>query len=268
MKFARIVQVLALCSISSAVAAHEFWIEPKDYTVGASDTVIADFRNGQKFKGLSQPYVPNDFSVRRIVNGASAQPLEGEIGQRPAFRNAKLADGLNILVLQSKARRLNYPTWAKFEKFVKHKDFGITKEAHLALGYPEENFQERYFRFAKSLVGVGSAKGQDKKVGLAIELVALANPYTDAISNTIPVQAFYEGKAHGNVQVELFDQSPSGKVAITLHRTNDQGIVNLPVKPGHSYLVDTVVLRQPAKGHASGAAWESLWASLTFAIPE
>jgi len=267
MKFAKFVQVIVVCLASNAVAAHEFWIEPQDYTVDVIDTVVADFRNGQNFNGVSQPFVPGAFSLRKIVNGQDSKTLESQLGERPAFQSDDLAEGLNTLILQTKARQLNYSSWAKFEKFVMHKDLGIDKAAHLALGYPEKNFQERYFRFAKSLIGVGSAKGQDRHHGLTIELVALANPYTDVITDSMPVQAFYNGASRGNAQIELFDRSPSGRVKVTLHRTNDRGVVNLPVKSGHSYLVDTVVLRQPTKDNTTGVAWESLWASLTFAVP-
>jgi hypothetical protein len=56
---------------------------------------------------------------------------------------------------------------------------------------------------------------------------------------------------------------------ITLHRTDADGIASLPVK-GFSYLVDAVVLREPTAELAAEAeiAWETLWAALTFGVPE
>jgi hypothetical protein len=41
--------------------------------------------------------------------------------------------------------------------------------------------------------------------------------------------------------------------------------VNIPVKSGHEYLLDAVVLR--AADPDDGAVWETLWAALTFAVP-
>jgi hypothetical protein len=56
---------------------------------------------------------------------------------------------------------------------------------------------------------------------------------------------------------------------ITLHRTDADGIASLPVKAG-CYLVDAVVLREPTAELAAEAeiAWETLWAALTFGVPE
>ena len=62
---------------------------------------------------------------------------------------------------------------------------------HAARGLPELAFREAYTRYAKSLVAVGAGKGSDARVGLKIEVVAGANPYTDDLSGAMPVQVFY-----------------------------------------------------------------------------
>jgi hypothetical protein len=46
------------------------------------------------------------------------------------------------------------------------------------------------------------------------------------------------------------------------------GVVVVPVTPGHVYQADAVVLREPEGESNAGAAWESLWANLTWAVPE
>ena len=257
--------IIILSILSSTATAHEFWIEPKDYTVDSSGTVLANFSNGQLFNGVSESFIPNWLVTSKVANTNGVTEIKGQLGQRPAMKVSNLPDGLNVLMVQKKPLPLNYTIWEKFEKFAKHKDFGISKADHLALGYPEKNFIESYSRYTKALVGVGHAKGQDKRQGMEIELVALANPYTDNTSAGLPVQAFYQGKPRKNVQIELFDRAVNGTVTVSLLRTNSNGIVNIPVKSGHNYLVDTVVLRKPAKGAVAGAVWETLWASLTFA---
>lgn len=78
---------------------------------------------------------------------------------------------------------------------------------------------------------------------------------------------YYQGRAQANTQIELFEKSPQGEVKTSRLRTNDLGVVVLPVKPNHHYLVDMVVLREPSKTLAKDkrAVWETVWASLTFA---
>jgi len=60
------------------------------------------------------------------------------------------------------------------------------------------------------------------------------------------VAAYYQNKIRPNAQIELYEKSADDEVAVTLHRTDDQGLVVLPVKPAHRYLVDMVVLREPS----------------------
>ncbi|MEP3417930.1 MAG: DUF4198 domain-containing protein [Lentilitoribacter sp.] len=264
MIYARVLSLLVFFSATS-VTAHEFWIEPQDYTINASEIVVADLRNGQNFKGSSFAYIRDRYVKFDMFVGQSQQMIPAELGQRPAISKQVDADGLAILVVETISNDLSYSEWAKFQKFIDHKDFKLDKTEHLALGFPEKGFKEIYRRFAKSLVGVGNAKGADREIGLEIELVALSNPYTDDTSDGMPVKAIYLGKPLIDVQIELFDKAPSGEVEVTLHRTNKLGVATLPIEPGHSYLVDTVQLRQAEANNEKAAVWETLWASLTYA---
>ena len=58
-------------------------------------------------------------------------------------------------------------------------------------------------------------------------------------------------------------------MTVTITRTNDQGHAAIPVVAGTEYLLDAVVLR-PVTGATTveaGPVWETLWASMTFAVP-
>lgn len=264
MIYARFLCFLVFMNTLPAMA-HEFWVEPQDYLVESSDKVIADIRNGQLFDGSSIPFIPTQYNRYDFIHGESSQKLAGDLGQRPAVTVMDAPDGLGIVVIETKPSTLSYVTWEKFQKFVDHKDLDIDKEAHLALGFPEIGFTETYSRFVKSLVGIGTAMGSDRQVGLEIELVALLNPYTDDTSDGIPIQAFYQGMPTADVQIELFDKDETGKVEVTLHRTDGEGKAILPIVKGHSYLADTVRLRKAKAGSGEGVVWETLWASLTYA---
>ncbi len=264
MIYARFLCFLVLLGAAPSTA-HEFWIEPQDYTINTSDEVVADIRNGQNFKGSSFSYIGNRYVKFDMFMGQSQLMIRGDLGQRPAISKQVDTDGLAILVVETITNDLSYSEWAKFQKFIDHKDFKLDKSKHLAMGFPEEGFKEIYRRFAKSLVGVGNANGQDRVLGLEIELVALSNPYKDDTSKGIPIKANYLGEPLSDVQIELFDKTPSGEVNVTLHRTNAEGIAILPIQSGHSYLADTVQIRPAEEGNENGAVWETLWASLTYA---
>ncbi len=260
--------ILAL--VCGPALAHEFWIEPLNYRVEADGKLEGRLVNGERFEGVNLPYLPRNFQMFTQFGGGDARPVEGRLGDSPALSAAPLNDGLQVVAYVSTVSRLEYTEFEKFQRFADHKAFANIPADHSARGLPETDFGEAYTRFAKTLIAAGDGTGSDFRVGLETEIVALANPYTDDVSGGLPVQVWYGDEPRADAQVELFDKAPDGTVEITLHRTDAEGIAVLPVVPGHSYLVDAVILREPAPALAEGAnvVWETLWASMTFAVPE
>jgi uncharacterized GH25 family protein len=273
----RVTTILSLlfALASAPVTAHELWIEPEAYQLGEDSAVTARLVNGQNFEGVEIRYFPKDFVRFTLTLGNTEQPIEGRIGDSPALNMPALGDGLHIATYQSSGAVVNYSALEKFARFAKHKDLSTSLgadvlERHAARNLPTENFNEYYTRYSKALVAVGDGVGADRRMGLETELVALANPYTDDLSAGLPVQLFYGDAPRADAQIELFAKAPDGSVVVTLHRTDADGIVRLPVSPGTAYLVDAVLLREPGEGISSSrpVVWETLWAALNFAVPE
>jgi hypothetical protein len=84
------------------------------------------------------------------------------------------------------------------------------------------------------------------------------------------VALFYQDAPRPDAQVEVFARAPDGTVTVTLHRTDAAGEARVPVAPGHDYLFDAVVLRPSLEAGSQERApvWETLWAALTFAVPD
>jgi hypothetical protein len=214
-------------------------------------------------------YVKNTTNRFDIFTGGTANPIQARMGDSPAVNVAANKAGLAIVVHEKKVTTLRYSKWEKFQRFADHKAFANIKQRHEARGLPESGFKEAYSRYSKSLVAVAGGDGSDQQAGLAVELVALNNPYTDDLANGLTVAGFHQGKPVPYIQIELFEKNQSGLVTVSLHKTDSSGEVTLPVKPAHRYLVDMVVLQEPSVELAMqhNVAWETLWASLTFAVP-
>jgi len=266
----RILAALFTIIFALPAQSHEFWIEPLDYQIDTTDKLKAVLVNGQEFEGSTVAYLPLRFTRFTMASGMRQAEVENRIGSSPALDSDPLAEGLHVVSYQSRMATLPYDTWDKFLRFAEHKDFVDIEARHDARDLPREGFREGYWRFAKTLMGVGSAIGRDFRTGLAVEFIALDNPYTDDLSNGLRVQLYVLDDLRPDGQVELFEKAPDGTVTITLHRTDAEGIATLPVKAGHSYLVDHVFLREPAADLAAQAdiQWETLWAALTFGVPE
>ncbi|EYD71869.1 DUF4198 domain-containing protein [Limimaricola hongkongensis] len=262
--------IACLALLSTPAVAHEFWIEPIDWQIDANDMIRADLVNGDRFDGIRYAFLPQRFESFTLHLDGASQPVEGRLGARPALRMAAPSEGLLIAAYVSKPSLVTYDDRAVFDRFVAHKGLGAVAADHAARGLPETGFKETFTRYSKALIGVGEAQGADARLGLATEIVALDNPYAGDLAEGLRVQLFYDEAPRADAQVELFARGPDGAVELTLHRTDAEGVAVLPVETGHDYLANAVVLREPAEVLATetGAVWESLWAALSFAVPD
>lgn len=282
-----IIAFIISIGMTTAPKSHELWISPDKYLISLDDPLTAHIRIGQKFEGPSFPYVEMNFKQFEIFNGAASMPVKGRIGDSPALNRPSSAgkvdhSGLNIIAYETTANSVTYSDFEKFRNFVTHKGYPELVDRHKERGLQESGFKERYFRYAKSLVAVGDGKGEDKRLGLEIEIVALKNPYTDDLSGGFPVQVFYQGQPRANAQIEVFERGgiqmeTNAKdmprdVGVATYQTDSLGQAIIPVRKGREYLVDSVVIRplEPAINSTESSnppVWESLWASLTLEIP-
>lgn len=221
--------------------------------------------NGENYSGSKLAWFPNNIARAEVAYGGVQFQMTGRMGDRPALVSEAHQDGLAVIIHETTPSRITYKTWEKFQKFVDHKDLGVTRDAHMARGHAPEGFRESYTRHTKSLISVGSGEGADRAFGLQTEIVALTNPFADDFNNDMQVQVLYQGRARLDVQVEVFERSPDGSVAVSTVRTDNAGIARIPVQSGHNYLLDSVVIRP---GSHEGAVYDTLWAGLSFHVPD
>jgi len=253
-------------SFATPLAAHEFWIDPQRMQVETGGRLDARFRNGDHFKGVEYAYLKRASERLQMITPTQVLNLTPRDGDRPAIATVAREPGLTILAHETAPSIIRYDSWEKFEKFLRGKDLSPMLDAHIARGLPQDTFRESYTRHAKSLVAVGHGDGADRRLGLKTEIVALANPYASNFSGRLPVRVYYNGQPRRDIQVDVFEKAPGGKVTETKLRTDRSGQTVILTKPGHRYLLNAVVIRVPER-QARDIAWETLWATLTFMVP-
>lgn len=267
--FRTLLFAVSFSCIAVSAKSHEFWIDPTDFFVTPGQQIVADLRVGQDYKGGSQPFLPPQFHRFETAYKGKVEPVPGRMGDRPALTMDAPGDGLVTVIHETGDFLLTWDEWERFVGFVEHKDAEWALAEHERRGLDQKNFREVYSRYAKSLIAVGSGAGEDITAGMEIEIVALENPYTGNISDGVDVRVLYQGKPRTDAQVEIFEKAPDGAVTVFKIRTDGDGKATIPVKAGHRYMVDSVVIRQPSaeKTAEHGAVWESVWANLTFEAP-
>lgn len=258
---------IALIAFATPAAAHEFWIEPQDYAVAVGAEITADLKNGEDFKGARYPFIPETFSRFEIATRKGAGPVPGTRGDYPAVQLKTATGGLHVLAYAGTANDLTYTKYEKFENFVTGKDLDWVLEAHDARGLSRDRIREFYYRFAKSLVKVGSGAGRDRAFGLPFELVAETNPYVGA-PEAVRLRLLENGAAKPDFEVQIWIW-PEGaeKPTQTRLRTDATGRVSVPRGPGGEVLVNAVMAREPnAEEAAKGAEWVTDWATITYRL--
>ena len=259
--------ILALSSASTGFA-HEFWLMPDDFEPQVGAQLNVELRNGQMMSGVSLPYLPGSVTRFDMAAGNDVVPVVSRLGDTPAMSMAAPAEGMVIVVHETTDNTITYDDLAQFERFTTHKAAVGAMVAHAARGLPNSGFSETYRRYAKTLIGVGHAAGQDRATGLRIEIVALANPYTDDVAAGLPLQVRLDGAPRAGAQIDLFATAPDGTVTETFFSTDANGVAVVPAQKGVTYLADSVdIYALPNDDVAAGPVWHSDWASLTYRVP-
>lgn len=260
--------VYVLLLASATVRAHEYWIEPFRFKVAASERIVADLRTGQYFKGNSQVFLPDKFVAFTVTDASGTRPIEGRMGDLPAVNIPTRETGLHVLALHTAPSSITHADFAKFEQFLHREGLDWVLDAHFDRGLGKDGIKELFSRYAKSLIQVGESAGRDRAVGMPFELVAETNPYTDPTVAQVEVQLLFQGEAQPNAQIAVFNKREGCGTTRETTLTDAGGRARIPVDTGGRFLINAVHMVTLSPERRTDAVWESLWASLTFELPE
>ena len=242
--------------------AHDFWIEPSSFRPEVKSTVSARLMVGQNFKGEPLPRNPALILKFFLASAAGEDPLAGRSGDDPAGTVTISWPGLQTLAYRSGNSAVSLEA-QKFEDYLREEGLERIVAERARRGDSQKPSRELFSRCAKALLFAGplGPSGEDRELGLTLELRAEKNPYGLRAGSELPVRLLYEGKP---LVGALVTAMPHARAQDKLsQRTDRNGRVHLHLPYGGVWLVKAVhMVAAPAD---SGADWQSLWASLTFA---
>ena len=244
-------------------SAHEFWIDPVQFTPKAGASVPIVFRIGSNFQGDTYPFVRSLSRRFTVTDRQGERTIKTLDGDDPAAEFRFASSGLSVLVHERVPEQVVFTTFAKFQESLTSEGLEPIIEKHQSTGKPLANIRELYSRCAKSLVNVGKGGGDDKLIGMPLELMSEKNPYQLAGAEVLPVRLYAKGKPISGVLVKSFNRDDP--MSPRLARTDDEGRVMVDVSWPGEYLISAVQMIEPKLG--DDADWVSFWASLTFAKP-
>ena len=256
--------VLVMGLAGAELLAHDFWIQPSTFRPEVGSPVAIHIRVGEHFDGDPVPRDPAHIDRFVAVTASGETPVIGLPGKNPAGLTRISAPGLVVVAYSSHPTSVDLEA-VKFEQYLREEGLERIVEARAKSGATSKPVKEIYSRFAKTLIQAGPpAAGRDRVVGMRLELTAVTNPYAMTAGQSLPLTLTYEGKPlAGALVVAINRAEPKPPVRA---RTDSAGRVSLLLPRGGAWLVKAVHM-VPAP-QASGADWESFWASVTFELPQ
>lgn len=249
---------------SGPLSAHDFWIEPRTFTVDTGALVGLHLMVGQQM--LGDALAREDAGVDRFIvrRGDDERPIPGRDGGEPAGILRVTGPGLMIVGYQSRPHAVELPK-ATFDSYLGEEGLDAVQAILAGMKNRPQVAREQYARCAKSLLSSGApaASERDRALGLTLELVADRNPYSSAPGQSLPVTLLWKGKPQpGALVVAVNRDDPNVRLSA---RSDAHGRVSFRLPRGGMWLIKSVHMIAAAPG--TSADWESFWASLTFALP-
>ena len=240
---------------------HEFWIEPSDFRPPVGAVVAARVMVGENFFGEAK--LRDDTHIVRfeMVGPEGESPMVGRPGSEPAGLARIAVPGVHLVGYQSHPRTVSLEG-GKLEQYIREEGL----EPFFRGGLPAK-IEDHYSRYAKSLLLAGGASpsspGYDQRLGFALELIPQRDPAGLPAGASLPLVLLRDGRPLADAQVTARKR---GQPATRLTARSDaKGKVSFQLPEPGVWLVHSVFIR-PLPDRAE--SWESLWASLTFEIPE
>jgi len=262
-----------MCCGASFATAHDFWLQPMDYwtTPDANSSFTLQVGHGP-FRQRSP--IP----ARRITRFDVIGPGGAHVDLRESLRLGGAAEdgdfhiknpGTYFLVLQTDDSAQTHLPSIRFNDYLKAEGLTPALEQRTRLQRMDADGSERYSRCAKSLVQVGpsDAGSQDevsKPVGMPLEIVPEASPYSMPRSARLPVRVIYEGRALAGALVKLTDLNNDASPFET-HQTDPDGRTTFVMPGSGAWLLNVIWTK--ALPPSDETDFETVFSSLSFGFP-
>jgi uncharacterized GH25 family protein len=259
------VRAAVLLLAAAPALSHDFWIEPSSFHPSVGSRLAVSLRVGEHFRGEPVPRMDPLIARFVLASATGETPIGGFPGTDPAGFVRIASPGFLLIGYRSNRSPITLEP-EKFEKYLADEGLDGVLKARAERGEHGKPGVEVYSRCAKSLIAADGAGGSgfDRVLGLTLEVIAEDDPFKLRGGGPMRFRVLYEGKPLATALVKAIAlDDPDSTLAL---RSGADGRVAFRLPRKGIWLVKVVHMVPAPK--ETGADWESLWASLTFEIPE
>ena len=132
------------------VQAHDFWLEPDNFTPEKGQQVSIRLKEGVAFRGDTLPYLEEWFNDFSALTAAGREPVTSLTGNDPAAEIT--ADSGAILLGYQSNRSFVDLEAKKFNRYLEDEGIEFIRAARIAAGEDDQSAPEYFIRCAKALI--------------------------------------------------------------------------------------------------------------------
>jgi uncharacterized GH25 family protein len=261
------IAALALYLVLAPALAHDFWIEPDEFTPAAEQVVSVSLREGVGFKGNTLPYIKTWFTDFSVTDSSGRDNVESIQGNDPAAEIVA-SSGAQLLGYQSQPSFVELEA-DKFNKYLEDEGIEFIQAERERRGESQSPAPEYFVRCAKALLQTGPINDDvyKSKLGYTLELIPQSNPYALNENDELVFQLIYDDAPIKDRLVQAFNKSAPD--VIQKVRTDGNGMATVKIDRAGIWLVKAVQIipikdRPQTDVGAPPAQWQSYWASYLF----
>jgi len=273
---------LALWLLTSApLYAHEFWLSAAGTErLLAGDTARLTLHVGEFFKGEQLGFSAPLTSTFRLYSATGNKDLHSLLPTRTAVSTVALpltTAGTHLIVFDSQPNRIDLSA-DRFHAYLHDEGLDAIKKQREVAGTAEKPARERYRRYVKTMVLVGSQANADApvqaatsvdktyavKTGQRLEIVPLVNPLLMSPGDKLTVQLLFEGKPLGGALFKAWHQHDNQTLIIRATSSPD-GFASFNLPYAGPWMIS--VVHMVSANDTKVTDWDSLWGNLTFVVP-
>lgn len=260
---------LILAAVST-LAAHDLYLRPDTFQPRPGATLRVEYHNGDAFPASHVPVKLERLRDMQLRHGAGhALPFDNlriEGVATVADVNVPVGGGAFWLTSRTVPNFIQLEA-AQFEEYLKHEGLEEIVRWRHAHGEAAKPGREMYSKYVKALGRAGDGAGfSTQPLGLAIEIVPLADPYALQPGQTLRVQVLWDGKPAAGLAIEMANAYDGKVTKKAAGRTGADGQLEIPLSGAGLWKLHAIGMRRGKNPRE--ADWESFWASLTFELPE
>jgi len=250
-----------LASWASLAAGHDTWLLPVRFDLPAGGRIVLDLTSGMGFPASGSSVQAARLAATGLRIAGRTMPLDTGNPDNTALSLSVRASGTGVAALwiATRPRTLSLaPT--EVQEYLR--EIGAREEVE-SRWRRQQRWRETYVKLAKTFVRVGQPTADQswqEPVGLALEIVPLADPTTLLVGSELSVRVLRDAKPLPRFSVSAV--SSTNKEPIMRSTDGDGRAVFTLDRPGPWLLRGTLI--EPSS--SPDAHWQSLFTTLTLRV--